>query len=50
MRSFFSAAREQADRLVILDQGRIVEQGTHAELVALEGAYCQLLQRQLLPG
>ena len=34
------------DRLVILDKGRIVEQGTHAELVGTGGIYSQLWQRQ----
>ena len=34
------------DRLVILDQGRIVESGSHAELLAAGGTYARLWQRQ----
>jgi ATP-binding cassette, subfamily B, multidrug efflux pump len=34
------------DRLVVLDKGRIVEQGTHAELVDTGGIYSQLWHRQ----
>jgi ATP-binding cassette, subfamily B, bacterial MsbA len=36
----------RADRLVALDRGRIVEEGTHAELLALGGLYARLYQRQ----
>ena len=36
---------ENADRIVVMDKGLIVEQGTHAELLAKQGAYFQLHQR-----
>jgi ATP-binding cassette subfamily B multidrug efflux pump len=34
------------DRLVVMDEGRIVEEGTHAELLRLGGLYAQLWHRQ----
>ncbi len=34
------------DRLVVIDRGRVVEQGTHHELLATDGAYAKLWQHQ----
>jgi ATP-binding cassette subfamily B protein len=37
-----------ADRIAVLHSGRIVELGTHDELLALNGYYCNLYNKQLL--
>ena len=34
------------DRIFVLEEGEIIEQGTQAELLALKGFYTQLYQRQ----
>ncbi len=35
---------ERADQIIVLDRGRIVERGTHSELLASGGSYQRLLQ------
>lgn len=41
---------QQADNIVVMDKGRIVEEGTHAELTARKGAYYILVKNQLELG
>ncbi|MGH8805189.1 MAG: ABC transporter transmembrane domain-containing protein [Polaromonas sp.] len=40
------ATVQQADRILVLDHGRLVEQGTHAELVSRGGVYARLAALQ----
>ena len=35
------------DRIVVLNEGRIVEEGPHAALLAKNGIYAQMWQRQV---
>lgn len=42
------AAVQEFDRLYVLDRGKLVEEGTHADLVAREGKYFQMIRKQLL--
>lgn len=42
------AAAARCDRVVVLDGGKVVEEGTHAELVTRGGLYARLAERQAL--
>jgi len=41
---------QKADLIVVLENGRIVEMGTHAELIQLRGVYCKLNELQFEPA
>jgi ATP-binding cassette subfamily B protein len=42
------ATVRNADRIVLIEGGRILEEGTHEELLALNGSYAKLYHTQML--
>ena len=39
---------KNADKILVLDQGKIIEQGNHQELIEAKGVYMELYEKQLL--
>lgn len=39
---------KNANSIVVMSKGEVIEQGTHDELIALQGAYRKLVDRQLM--
>ena len=39
---------EKADKIVVIDQGRVIAQGKHSELIGQNGMYAKLVNRQML--
>ena len=49
-RKHIAAVRRNADRIHVIEAGRVVETGTHAQLVKLGGLYSRLAKQQSLDG
>jgi ATP-binding cassette subfamily B protein len=41
---------QMADHIIVLDEGKIIEAGSHKELINQQGAYADLYRKQLLEG
>jgi len=41
---------KNADQIIVLEKGKLIEQGSHEDLVALRGAYYRLVKNQLELG
>ena len=41
---------QQADKILVLHEGAIVQEGTHAQLVQQGGVYQQILESQIIPA
>jgi ATP-binding cassette, subfamily B (MDR/TAP), member 1 len=41
---------QKADKIIVMNQGRVIEQGTHDSLLAAKGAYSRLVNAQNLTG
>jgi ATP-binding cassette subfamily B protein len=41
---------KNADQVIVLEKGKVIEQGTHKDLVAIQGDYYQLVKDQLELG
>ena len=41
---------KQCDRIIVLDQGHIIEDGSYEELMAKKGFFAELVERQRLEG
>ncbi len=39
---------KNADKILVMDEGRIIEEGTHEQLLKLSGTYAEMYQNQLL--
>ena len=42
------SSAKNADKIIILDEGKIIQQGTHNQLIAQKGYYKDLYEQQLL--